>query len=109
MGKSTLINSLFLTDLYSKDYPGPSLRIKKTVQVAYNSFLHMWKCNTSKGQRAQSSQANTNKPNNHWMVTAARPEAAHPEHQQPEMEPIVVCPYMSFINRRGTDEEAGGG
>uniref|UniRef100_A0AAZ3Q425 Septin n=1 Tax=Oncorhynchus tshawytscha TaxID=74940 RepID=A0AAZ3Q425_ONCTS len=35
LGKSTLINSLFLTDLYSKDYPGPSLRIKKTVQVAH--------------------------------------------------------------------------
>ncbi|KAG8012897.1 Septin-7, partial [Nibea albiflora] len=33
LGKSTLINSLFLTDLYSKDYPGPSQRIKKTVQV----------------------------------------------------------------------------
>ena len=33
LGKSTLINSLFLTDLYSKDYPGPSLRIKKTVKV----------------------------------------------------------------------------
>uniref|UniRef100_A0AAY4DIW1 Septin n=1 Tax=Denticeps clupeoides TaxID=299321 RepID=A0AAY4DIW1_9TELE len=31
LGKSTLINSLFLTDLYSKDYPGPSQRIKKTV------------------------------------------------------------------------------
>lgn len=38
LGKSTLINSLFLTDLYSKDYPGPSQRIKKTVQV---SFLHL--------------------------------------------------------------------
>uniref|UniRef100_A0A8D3DES9 Septin n=1 Tax=Scophthalmus maximus TaxID=52904 RepID=A0A8D3DES9_SCOMX len=34
LGKSTLINSLFLTDLYSKDYPGPSQRIKKTVQVS---------------------------------------------------------------------------
>ncbi|XP_041047515.1 septin-7-like [Carcharodon carcharias] len=33
LGKSTLINSLFLSDLYSKEYPGPSLRIKKTVQV----------------------------------------------------------------------------
>ncbi|XP_006803035.1 septin-7-like [Neolamprologus brichardi] len=28
LGKSTLINSLFLTDLYSKDCPGPSCRIK---------------------------------------------------------------------------------
>uniref|UniRef100_A0A672JPY7 Septin n=2 Tax=Salarias fasciatus TaxID=181472 RepID=A0A672JPY7_SALFA len=35
LGKSTLINSLFLTDLYSKDYPGPSQRIKKTVQVSH--------------------------------------------------------------------------
>lgn len=33
LGKSTLINSLFLTDLYSAEYPGPSHRIKKTVQV----------------------------------------------------------------------------
>lgn len=33
MGKSTLINSLFLTDLYSAEYPGPSNRIKKTVCV----------------------------------------------------------------------------
>lgn len=34
LGKSTLINSLFLTDLYSPEYPGPSHRIKKTVQVS---------------------------------------------------------------------------
>lgn len=33
LGKSTLINSLFLTDLYSPEFPGPSHRIKKTVQV----------------------------------------------------------------------------
>ncbi|KAL8591720.1 Septin-7 [Nucella lapillus] len=33
LGKSTLINSLFLTDLYSAEYPGPSHRIKKTVNV----------------------------------------------------------------------------
>uniref|UniRef100_A0A4W3JC98 Septin n=1 Tax=Callorhinchus milii TaxID=7868 RepID=A0A4W3JC98_CALMI len=33
LGKSTLINSLFLTDLYSTEYPGPSHRIKKTVMV----------------------------------------------------------------------------
>ncbi|CAL1529119.1 unnamed protein product [Lymnaea stagnalis] len=32
-GKSTLINSLFLTDLYSAEYPGPSHRIQKTVKV----------------------------------------------------------------------------
>lgn len=33
LGKSTLINSLFLTDLYSADYQGPSHRIQKTVKV----------------------------------------------------------------------------
>ncbi|XP_064598710.1 septin-7-like isoform X2 [Liolophura sinensis] len=33
LGKSTLINSLFLTDLYSAEYPGPSHRIQKTVKV----------------------------------------------------------------------------
>lgn len=32
-GKSTLINSMFLADLYSAEYPGPSLRMKKTVNV----------------------------------------------------------------------------
>ncbi len=34
LGKSTLINSMFLTDIYSTEYPGPSTRIKKTVKVA---------------------------------------------------------------------------
>ncbi|XP_057371702.1 septin-7-like isoform X2 [Daphnia carinata] len=33
LGKSTLINSMFLADIYSPEYPGPSHRIKKTVQV----------------------------------------------------------------------------
>lgn len=33
LGKSTLINSMFLTDIYSSEYPGPSQRIKKTLQV----------------------------------------------------------------------------
>ncbi|XP_022257169.1 septin-7-like [Limulus polyphemus] len=33
LGKSTLINSMFLTDIYSNEYPGPSRRIKKTTQV----------------------------------------------------------------------------
>lgn len=46
LGKSTLINSLFLTDLYSGEYPGPSHRIKKTVQVysAKISFLNINTC-----------------------------------------------------------------
>ncbi len=35
MGKSTLINSMFLTDIYSAEYPGPSARIKKTVKVIH--------------------------------------------------------------------------
>ncbi|XP_067853701.1 septin-7-like [Heptranchias perlo] len=39
LGKSTLINSLFLSDLYSKEYPGPSLRIKKTLQVEQAKVL----------------------------------------------------------------------
>lgn len=33
LGKSTLINSMFLADIYSSEYPGPSHRINKTVQV----------------------------------------------------------------------------
>jgi len=33
LGKSTLINSLFLTDIYGAEYPGPSQRIKKTSKV----------------------------------------------------------------------------
>lgn len=34
LGKSTLINSLFLTEIYnSNDYPGPTQRLKKTVAV----------------------------------------------------------------------------
>jgi len=39
LGKSTLINSLFLSDLYSKEHPGPSLRIKKTVKVETTKIL----------------------------------------------------------------------
>ncbi|XP_013923774.1 PREDICTED: septin-7-like [Thamnophis sirtalis] len=39
LGKSTLINSLFLTDLYSPEFPGPSYRIKKTVQVEQSKVL----------------------------------------------------------------------
>lgn len=39
LGKSTLINSMFLTDIYSKDYPGPSIRPKKTVQVEMTKVL----------------------------------------------------------------------
>ncbi|XP_078739502.1 LOW QUALITY PROTEIN: septin-7-like [Lampetra fluviatilis] len=39
LGKSTLINSLFLTEIYSSEHPGPSQRIKKTVQVEQSKAL----------------------------------------------------------------------
>ncbi|GIY28312.1 septin-7 [Caerostris darwini] len=39
LGKSTLINSMFLTDIYSNEYPGPSLRPKKTTQVEITKVL----------------------------------------------------------------------
>jgi len=39
LGKSTLINSMFLTDIYCEQYPGPSKRAKKTVQVETNKVL----------------------------------------------------------------------
>lgn len=39
LGKSTLINSMFLTDIYSNEYPGPSRRPKKTVQVETTKVL----------------------------------------------------------------------
>ncbi|XP_050554839.1 septin-7 isoform X4 [Spodoptera frugiperda] len=40
LGKSTLINSLFLTDVYDRDkHPGPSLRVKKTVGVETSVVL----------------------------------------------------------------------
>ncbi|XP_073994313.1 septin 7-like protein pnut isoform X2 [Rhodnius prolixus] len=39
LGKSTLINSMFLAEVYSADYPGPSERVKKTVQVETSRTL----------------------------------------------------------------------
>ncbi|XP_055708615.1 septin-7 isoform X23 [Phlebotomus papatasi] len=40
LGKSTLINSMFLADIYNQDqHPGPSLRVKKTVQVETTKVL----------------------------------------------------------------------
>uniref|UniRef100_A0A1B6DNI7 Septin-type G domain-containing protein n=1 Tax=Clastoptera arizonana TaxID=38151 RepID=A0A1B6DNI7_9HEMI len=39
LGKSTLINSMFLSDVYCSEYPGPSLRVKKTVQVETSKIL----------------------------------------------------------------------
>ena len=39
LGKSTLINSLFLTDIYGAEYPGPSQRVKKTAKVSVRYTL----------------------------------------------------------------------
>ncbi|XP_037945692.1 protein peanut-like [Teleopsis dalmanni] len=40
LGKSTLINSMFLSDIYNNEqYPGPSLRKKKTVAVEATKVL----------------------------------------------------------------------
>ncbi|XP_052124950.1 septin-7 isoform X1 [Frankliniella occidentalis] len=39
LGKSTLINSMFLSDVYSNEHPGPSLRVKKTVAVETSKCL----------------------------------------------------------------------
>jgi len=39
LGKSTLMNSMFLTDIYSAEYPGPSTRIKKTIKVDTHKVL----------------------------------------------------------------------
>ncbi|XP_014477653.1 PREDICTED: septin-7 isoform X1 [Dinoponera quadriceps] len=40
LGKSTLINSMFLADIYnSAEYPGPSHRVKKTVAVETSKVL----------------------------------------------------------------------
>ena len=39
LGKSTLINSMFLTDIYCSEYPGPSQRLKKTISVDTSKVL----------------------------------------------------------------------
>ena len=39
LGKSTLINSMFLTDIYSNEYPGPSQRLKKTAAIDSHKVL----------------------------------------------------------------------
>ena len=36
LGKSTLVNSMFYTDVYSDSHPGPSVRSKKTNKVEAN-------------------------------------------------------------------------
>lgn len=39
LGKSTLVNSMFLTDVYSDEYPGPSKRATQTVAVETTKVL----------------------------------------------------------------------
>lgn len=39
LGKSTLINSMFLTDIYSDEYPGPSKRATQTIAVETTKVL----------------------------------------------------------------------
>ncbi|XP_023219572.1 septin-7-like isoform X2 [Centruroides sculpturatus] len=39
LGKSTFLNTLFLTDIYSNEYPGPTLRTKKTLEVETTRVL----------------------------------------------------------------------
>jgi septin 7 len=40
LGKSTLINSMFLSDIYNQEqHPGPSFRAKKTVAVETTKVL----------------------------------------------------------------------
>jgi len=39
LGKSTLVNSMFFTDIYSDEFPGPSKRPSKTVKVETNKVL----------------------------------------------------------------------
>ncbi len=33
IGKSTFVNTLFLTEIYNNEHPGPSSRIKQTTEV----------------------------------------------------------------------------
>uniref|UniRef100_A0A8C4Q4I9 Septin-7 n=1 Tax=Eptatretus burgeri TaxID=7764 RepID=A0A8C4Q4I9_EPTBU len=43
LGKSTLINSLFLTELYSTEYPGPTRRVQKTLKhVTDEGGVHLF-------------------------------------------------------------------
>ncbi|CAG0879233.1 unnamed protein product [Cyprideis torosa] len=39
IGKSTLVNSMFMTNIYSVEYPSPSLRVKETVEVETTKVL----------------------------------------------------------------------
>ncbi|KPM02775.1 septin-7-like protein [Sarcoptes scabiei] len=39
LGKSTFVNSMFVTDIYSNEYPGPSKRAAKTVEVEQTRIL----------------------------------------------------------------------
>lgn len=47
LGKSTLINSMFLTEIYnSTDYPGPTQRLKKTVAVETTQVIIIYALNS---------------------------------------------------------------
>lgn len=39
VGKSTFINTLFLSDVYNSDYPGPTKRYKKTAFVQSQTVI----------------------------------------------------------------------
>lgn len=39
LGKSTLVNSMFLSEIYGSDYPGPSKRPTKTLSVEKTRLL----------------------------------------------------------------------
>lgn len=39
LGKSTLVNSLFLADIYNSSFPGPSFRVEQTVKVEKHDVL----------------------------------------------------------------------
>lgn len=39
LGKSTLVNSLFLSDIYNSSFPGPSFRMEQTVKVETHEVL----------------------------------------------------------------------
>lgn len=42
LGKSTMINSLFLSELYNDQHPGPSHRARKTVHVSMTEVYYMF-------------------------------------------------------------------
>lgn len=39
LGKSTFVNTLFLTDIYNSEHPGPSCRTKSSIEVGSTKVL----------------------------------------------------------------------